>query len=523
VTDIVYGVYIDWDNNGSVLAGSPTTGEDVTARVLGLRTPVGWGFGRDTMRSLGDLLPGTLSLELNNKSQDYSPDYVSSPLYGKLGSGKPIQITATLSGTTYYLFYGFLDDYNMNPGRLTKSVSLTAFDGIARASGNTITTGLYQSLRTGDAINVVLDAIGWPTAQRDIDPGATTIRWFWEDASDAQTSLKDIVASEGGPAILYADGHGNIVFRDRHHRFIRTKSLTSQASFTDGSTASEPAFCEPVTYNIGFRDLINSVTFSVDEREPQAQTAIWSTSDSYTITPGAPLVLAVKGSDPFYGAITPVAGTDYTLVSGSVNVSLSTDNGQSTNITISASTTAYITGMQLRATPVAVARTYSISAQNSSSIAKYGTASYPDSAPLPKWAGRNDVAALANVILAQRSERLPVISITVNSGNDTRKTQILSRTLSDRIHITEPYSGTNADHFIEKIDQSIGQVGQDHRITMGCERVRSVTGTQFTFDVAGAGFDQGSFGLPGFDDASSIFILGSAVAGHRLGSGKLAT
>jgi hypothetical protein len=217
--------------------------------------------------------------------------------------------------------------------------------------------------------------------------------------------------------------------------------------------------------------------------------------------------------------VTPVEDTDYTVVSGNVTVSLTRTSGQSTEIVIAASSTCYLKGMRLRATPVPVARTHVVEAENTTSVTKYGRASWE--AGTPPWVNRHDAKAIADVILAQRSERLPVISITVNNGNDTRKVQQLSRKLSDRVTIVETNTGTNHDHFIEQIGHDIGQVGEDHRVQYGCERVRTVSGTQFTFDVAGAGFDQGSFGLSGFDNSTNIFILGSNVSGHRLGSGKL--
>jgi hypothetical protein len=51
-------------------------------------------------------------------------------------------------------------------------------DNLADLRGQTISTSVYQSIRTGEAINVILDTWGWPTALRDLDPGATVIP-FW--------------------------------------------------------------------------------------------------------------------------------------------------------------------------------------------------------------------------------------------------------------------------------------------------------------------------------------------------------
>lgn len=520
MTDVAYKIYIDWDNDGSVAAGAPTAGEDVSNEVLGLRTPVGWSLGRDTARSLGQIEPGEATMELNNRDRIFSPDNSLSPLFGNLGPGKPVMISSSHLGVTRNLFWGYIDDYKIDPFREKKSVTISAIDAVAKFADALITTEVYQGITTGQAIGLLLDSIGWPTALRDIDNGATTIRYFWVDEGGFLDNLKSLLASEGGPALANVDpATGNFVFRDRHHRFIDSASITSQATFT--GSESEPSYCEPVEYDIGFRDLVNSVSFEVNERMPDVEAVIWNTEDVITVASGEVITLQAKADEPFILAQTPTVDVDYTLVSGDVTVSIDRTSGQSVNVTIVAATTSYIQNMAVRATPIPVARTYTITAKSQVSIDKYGEQSWSDQDP--EWSGRHDAQAIANVIVAQRSERLPIFTFTVNNGNDVRKTQQLTRKLSDRITIVEPETGTNHDHYIEQIEHDISDVGKDHRVQYGCERVRTQSGTLLTFDVAGAGFDQGSFGISTFDDASTIFILGSAVSGHRLGTGKLGT
>ena len=522
MADITYAVFIDWDNDGSVLAGAPTSGETVTTRVLNVRTPQKFAYGRDTARSLSAVKPGAVTIELSNVSKDYSPDNASSPLYGNLGTGKPVLVRATHSAVTYDLITGFIDDYTIDPFREKKSVTLTVVDVLGRLAATTISTACHQSIQTGAAIEAALDAADWPADKRDIDPGSSTLRYWAADGVDAWSAIQEILICEGSPCIAYVDAAtGNFVFRDRHHRKLYAASLTSQATFRD--TGSEPLFSDPVEYNVGFRDLINSTDFTVEERAPLSLRAIWSTDSTLVIPAGTTQTIKAVLSDPAFDIVTPVVDTDYKLLSGTVTITLNRNSGKTIDIGITATSTAYLTGMQLRGYPCPVARTYKVTSTNGSSVSKYGVVHPTDTSFVPKWAGVNDAEAIGDIIVAQRGERLPVMTITVKNANDTRKVQILSRKLGDRVTIVEAETSTNHAHHIERIEHGVGLAGKYHEVRFGCERMQSDNSNQFTFDVAGKGFDQGELGPGGFDDPATLFILDDATAGHRLDSGKLGT
>jgi hypothetical protein len=75
----------------------------------------------------------------------------------------------------------------------------------------------------------------------------------------------------------------------------------------------------------------------------------------------------------------------------------------------------------------------------------------------------------------------------------------------------------DADCFIEQIQHSIGQGGLEHRTTFGLEKAPVPTSNPFTFDVTGAGFDQGNFTGTGVDDPATMFQFD--VAGHGFDQG----
>jgi hypothetical protein len=66
---------------------------------------------------------------------------------------------------------------------------------------------------TGTRIGKILDQIGWPAAQRDIDTGQTTVQADPGNARTALAALQTIESTEYGA--LYMDALGNFTFQDR--------------------------------------------------------------------------------------------------------------------------------------------------------------------------------------------------------------------------------------------------------------------------------------------------------------------
>lgn len=477
-------------------------GEDVTDRVLGLRTPLSIQYGRDQARSLSTVQPGSTSLELDNRSHDYSPDNPNSVIAGFLSSGKQVLIKATFEGNTHVMFSGYLDDYTITPAVGDRSVQFSCLDALSKLSP-VISTPVYNSMRTGDAINAILDASGWDADKRDIDPGGTIIQWFCINQQAGLDALNDLLSSEGPPAIAYVDSGNNFVFRDRHHRLLRPASVFTQATFSD--EGAEPLYSDPFTYDIGWKDIVNTVTVSIDQRTLAAETPVFSSTDTLSIAGGETRKISIVADNPFVDAVAPVAGTDYTLNIGTApNISLSATSGQSIDILITGVTACTITGLSLRARPVTVAQTYQVNVADDESVAGNGVKTYDGEMP---WASLNDAYAIASLILGQRSQRLPIISITVNNGYADRLEQILSRDISDRIHIVENETFTDHDHFIEQVQHEISDVGANQTVLFSTERVRTQVTPAFTFDDEARGFDVGLFALSGIDDPSTVFVL----------------
>jgi hypothetical protein len=515
----VYSTAIDWAGNGTFT----DPGDDITDDELSGGITI--TYGRDQTRQLSPGAAGSMSLAVNNSSRKYSPENAASALYGNLDPARNTQAKVTFQSTTSYLFTGRIDDFDIRVSRTDRSVSFSFLDGLALLQGIKLSTPLYQAVRTGQVINIILDAAGW-TGPRDIDYGSTVIPFWWAEGTDAFSAIQDIVKSEGPPAIAYQAPDGTFVFRDRHHRLLRTASTTSQATFAaprlgdctapavSGFHFTDDAF----VYSNGWKDIVNSVSFDVDIRQADLDlSAVWSSSDTISLANGESRVLNVSGSDPFMNAVVPVVGTDFTLSgAGTLTVMLDRTSGASVSVTITAvGGSVQVLSMQLRARAVRVVNTIKVELQDGVSISEHGEKSYPDTAP---WTGPNDAFALATLIIQHYAERLPIIQLRVVSENPSHWKQVVGRSIGDRITVQYDEMGMNADFFIESITHTIERIWTDrapvHAVVFGCERCPDAAPSNpFTFDKRGAGFDQGVFDPVASDDPDTIWIWDDPVQG----------
>lgn len=506
-----YRLLIDWLGNGF----GDTTKDDVTARILDQRAPVTVRYGRDQARQLSPTAPGEMQFELNNVSRDYSPENGSSPLAGFVAPGRRTYLEATASGTVYPIYTGYLDDFDVKPEIESRSVGATCVDALGRFKGVKATTPLYRGIRTGDAVGYLLDAVGWPATDRDLDSGASYLPFWWLDDSDAFEALMQLADSEGPAALITVDSLGRIAFRDRHHRLTRSASLNVQATWR--SSGTEPIISAPVTYDHGWQEIINSVSVDVPLRQIDSDySVIWSTQSQVVVIAGQTLQITARSSNPFLGALTPVQDTDYSVLSGSVSISLSQDSGQSTTITLTSAGGAVLDSLQIRAYQIQSASVV-VTVEDQQSIDKYGPKSL-DSGRVPVWANPYDAEAILDLTVAKRAERLPTITVTMRgAANATRLAECLGRDLSDRVHITESLTGLDSDCFIEQISHTVSQGGLEHVTSFGTEKIPPVVTNPFIFDTAGQGFNQGLFGGGGLDNPATMFRFDTAGQGFNQG------
>ncbi len=132
-------------------------------------------------------------------------------------------------GGTYERFDGIIDEVALYDTALTAAqVAAHYAAGATPWAGDT----------TGDRISRVLDLAGWPTADRDIDTGRSTMGSYLDPESNALAIAQQAEATEGGA--MWQAPDGKVTFRDRHAIIQDWNSTTSQATFTDDGTVDDP-------------------------------------------------------------------------------------------------------------------------------------------------------------------------------------------------------------------------------------------------------------------------------------------
>jgi len=488
-------------------------GTDVTPRLTDDGITI--QYGKDTGRALAPTAPAQASFTLDNYSGDYSPENTGSPLYGYLTAGRPVRISASHRGVGYTLYRGYTDPFKPTYNAAGSTLEFSCLDDLAVLKELKLSTPVYSGLRTGDAIGLILDAINWPLEARDIDPGATVVRWWWEEGTDAFTAITKLVQSEGLPAFFTLSAQGHFIFRDRHHRVYRSQSNTVQTTFRQ--IGAEPRVSWPYDYDAGWSDIINSISLTVDYRGPDSYpTEVWKTEDTFTLADGETQTITVLPSDPFILAQTPVEDTDYVVQSGAAVVAISRDSGASTDISITATGATVVAGMALRANALPVQSSKTISATDSTSVNRYGVKSGESAVEAP-WCGEYDALAVILTVLAHRAERLPIYTILVTNNSEANMVEMLTRDLSDRVHVTLDSAYVDSDAYIERIEHTIRGHFQIHETKFFLERARDLSANVFRFDSADFGFDDGVFATSGQDDPTTIFTFDDSARGFDLG------
>ena len=465
-------VEIDWDRDGDFFTWYDNVTPDVQRQ-----DQVSLQYGRDPGGAI--FVAGSGGFTLDNSSRRYSSRNTASPLYGKIKPARPVRVTRTAGGFPYTVFHGHTDETPLNPDVSARTVSVALTDYLADFRGQEISTTVHRGIRTGEAIGFVLDACGWSATARDLDAGATVIPWWWEDKTDALTALEKIMRSEGAPSMLTIGAGGEIIFRDRHHRLIRSTSSTSQDTWRNAGTVGR-VMARGFSYDDAWGNIINTGSVQVDQRTAGETQVVWTNETSFRLAASASTSFAITTTDPVIDMVVPslVNGdiTKPTGLVGGVTATLNQTSGQTFFLTLTANAFGcWVDTLQLRGKPLTVTSTSTVSASDSGSIADYGSRSFQDDLP---WCNAYDAQGILNKVVADRADPLPVVTTRFVVGRNTRHYPLLARDLSDRVTVIEPESALNDAFYIEQIHHDF--TGEDdHEMTFTLEHVPPSPGTPF--------------------------------------------
>ena len=245
----VLGAIVDFTNGPSFITNSFILGDSVYG-VLGFgqlqdqetnivdisSILVSAQIRRGRNRILAQFEAGTANVTIYDENGDWNPENPASPYYGDLKPLRKIQIYADYNSTRYYLFSGFITDYDTNFALGVEDVSkvvLKCVDGFRlfqNAQISTVTGGGVQL--SGARVNAILDEIDFPASLRDIATGETTLQADPGTTRGTLDALRTVEQSEFGG--LFMDAEGRVTFIDR---FTLTEALASpQYVFSDQGT-----------------------------------------------------------------------------------------------------------------------------------------------------------------------------------------------------------------------------------------------------------------------------------------------
>lgn len=225
------------------------------------------GIRRGRNRILSKFEAGTANVTIYDENGDWNPSNPAGAYYGELKPLRKIQIYADYNGTRYYMFSGFITDYDTTFSIGTDEVSkvtLKCVDAFKLLTGAQLTSvsGAPAGQLSGARVDALLDAVNWPTSLRDIDAGQSTLQADPGTARQALNALRTVEDSEFGG--LFLDAEGRVTFVDRD---ALTTSLTSPLyDFADDGSGI--AYQNAVT---AYDDtlIVNDVTVTREGGSPQ--------------------------------------------------------------------------------------------------------------------------------------------------------------------------------------------------------------------------------------------------------------
>jgi hypothetical protein len=233
----------------NVLADATAVTVDVSNQVDSIKTTRGRSANADNFQT------GSMSLRIIDQNGDFNPMNPASPYYNLLTPMRKVVISASYGTKTYPIFSGYITSYETTTPRDVGEIVYTtiqAVDGFRLASNAQISTvaSATAGQTSGTRIGKILDQIGWPATQRDIDTGQTTVQADPGTARTALAALQTIESTEYGA--LYIDALGNFTFQDRE--LTSTSVAGTPVVFNDDGTG--------ISYNNALWRLDDTLVFN---------------------------------------------------------------------------------------------------------------------------------------------------------------------------------------------------------------------------------------------------------------------
>ena len=501
-----YRYYVDWDNGpGQSPPVEPFLGafDDISAYAL----KADWSYGSDS-GTPGQTKAGSASITLDNSSSLFSSYNTLSDIYGKILPGIWVRITMQIgAGAEVTMWQGKLDSIVPRVGdRVTVSTAtLQAYGSLQQASADAdIDIPMQTDITTGAAADLILDAAGYPAADRDIDTGLSTMSRFWARKGRVLDLLRELEAQETG--LLRETKDGKIQFESRAHR-ASAPHTTARSTYGTGTLRPWNLQQEDPLL-----DIFNSIEAKVRTFNKSETVALATICDVRNGTGGPPIPFA-NGKTKVIDIEFPTPSSPSQLLAvetwGIVTVEINTtEAGDGTDLTNLVTMSRQELGRTLRCTfvnssgsagyfirlfvnGVAIVEgdPLTVSAEDTTSQAKFRKRALPNPS---QWLTQlAEGQAYCNHIIALYKNPRPALRFTLKANyNATHLAEAQAIDVSDRIHITANLGtfglGINGDFFVESLHHKVNE-GRIHEVQVYCRAITThswpASGTAYTAKV----------------------------------------
>lgn len=194
-----------------------------------------------------------------------------------IGAGKFFNLQVeTPSSQMFDLISGKINEPVITEGRGTRRVQLVGEDGwsVLRDQKNRVNIALQQDIYGDEAMDLLLNVIGWPALWgRDLAGGVDLHQYWWADDKNAATALFDLAFSEMGK--LWIAGNGALTFRNRHFVDTSLFTITDNDVYLGSVKVLEP-----------WEVVRNSIRVTAKNRVIVPAVELWKSIDILRLTPG---------------------------------------------------------------------------------------------------------------------------------------------------------------------------------------------------------------------------------------------
>lgn len=228
--------------------GTPSQVVDLTADTTNITIRRGRDLNQDRFNA------GSCTVRVLDEAGFWNPQNPSSPYYGLLQPLRKLVIVATYSGVTYPIFAGYTTAYNYTyaTNEAIGYVDIVCSDAFTLFNKSAITTvtGATAGETTGSRIGDILNTIGFPGGQRNLDTGNITVQADPGTLRTVLQALQDVEFTEYGA--LYIDATGDVIFRQRQDLVESTIQTPVVFNQTTGIPykSTQLAFDDKLIFNV---------------------------------------------------------------------------------------------------------------------------------------------------------------------------------------------------------------------------------------------------------------------------------